>query len=1795
MNRFGRIALKTILWIIGSIIALILLIIFLIRIPAVQNYVVGKVTNYLENKIGTPVDIGYVNITFPKKLVLENVYFEDQSKDTLIAGEKLLVDINMLKLLKNTVEIEELELEGITAKISRSLPDSSFNFDYIMQAFSSEEESTPTADSSSALVFNIEDVLFKRIHFVYNDEVIGTRADIRLNHFDTRVKKFELTDNMAFSMPDVKIDGLTAIVNQWQVVSESETPTAADFGITDSSTLESSLLPDVEINNIDLSNILVQYQDASSAMDTKFDIKQLTASIKELDLNKEVVRLEEVALDESDSQILFGKTSKPAVPNSTTASDSTSSTESSMNWVVSADRLVINKTNVWFKDDNQARMKGFDYGNIKITDFMGDLEDLYYSADSISGSLKSLTMNDHSGFAIKKLEADFVYGNTGAEIKNLLAQTPYTTIRDYVKISYPSLDAISTNPNLVDIDAKIEKTTIDMRDIRYFVPDLDTMAVMKPLLTRSFYLDGSVRGRLDNLTIPNIEFRTLDRTRLLASAVIKGLPDTEKLNIDLKLKKFTTGRRDIERLVSKSMLPDSIQLPNAISLSGTFKGGLSGFNTNMSLITEKGNATVNGKMNMGRDTTYDAYVAIDNFNIGSLLGQDSVLGMLSAEAKVVGRGIDPKNMNATVEGNLNQLDAMGYSYRNITMNVQAADGDIAGKINSPDPNIQFDLDFAADMRDTYPKVQATLMIDSVNLQNLKLMDQDFRYHGKVSVDLATADPNFLNGSVVVSNSSIAYENDRYTLDSVSLSASADTNRNTLILRSEFLNAHLVGKYKLTELGSSIQDIVQMYYNPSGAPPADLQYEAQNFEFSATINHSRFIREFLPELQEMRDVTLDGTFDSESKSIMAKLIAPKILYNGILIEKVGVDLTTSDSTLYYSALINRIKMNSIELSNTVLSGSVFENNVDFGLWVKDKAGKEQYHLGAGMQVAENNYILRLKEDGLMLNYEQWKIDPSNQLSFGDDGIRANSFRLRNDGQEFAIQSQDSTNNSPIDLTFDNFRIETLAKIVESESLHVGGGINGTATISRLESSPVFVSDINIDRFYFDKDTVGDVAIKVDNIQENTFSADVHISRKGNDVQLLGSFISPPDGPSSIDATLSLKPMKMSTIEAFSLGYLEDTEGDLVGDIKITGTLDAPRINGELTFQKAKINVAMLNADMLMDNQSIRFNNQGIQFRQFEIKDSRGNLTRLNGTVATTTYSDFDFNLNLSMNDFAAVNSTREDNDLFFGKLYLTSNIRVTGNLDNPRVDGDIKVNNKTDFVFIVPNDDPGLAQRDGVVKFVDRSDSARANVFAQLDSMTTVTKLSGYDIALNLSTDKDAKFKVVLDEGTQDALNIQGEAEINTTIDASDKITMSGTFTVEKGDYTFSLGPISRPFTFQKGSTITWNGDPLDARLDITAIYTNRFSTLELVQSQIGSESQNLYKQRIPFDVKLILTGELFKPQINFDIDLDENNAIASQDVVSKVNIALSNIRSDPAELNKQVFSLIALGRFMSSNPFESLSGGGGAEGLARSTVSSFLTSQLNNLASDLVKGVELDFNLQSEEDYLTGNAETRTDLNVGVSKMLFDDRLKVTIGSNFEVEGNSRPGEKASNIAGDISLDYQLSKDGRYFARVYRKNQYQATLQGQFVETGIGFIMTMSYDRFKELFMSSRALDQYYNTESKGFRRRFDVDRMDRDSVYRDSVRIVIRDSLMKNSPEFRKRMEQREKEKQELQKNQADSSSSSNTPVDTARSPIRKEDIDGQEQEEEQNENQDTTNTHLDAQTNAIRNEDEERKQHED
>ncbi|MFC7522730.1 translocation/assembly module TamB domain-containing protein [Parapedobacter sp. GCM10030251] len=1732
MNKVGRIAIKTLLWIIGGIIGLILLLFILIRIPAVQNYLVQKITSYLENKIKTPVRIAHVSLDLPKMLVLEGVYFEDQTQDTLLAGEKLRVDISMLKLLKNTVEISQVDLQGITAKINRTLPDSSFNFDYIIRAFVSEQNEPASPDSSAPMNFNIDKVNLDRIRFLYRDEVIGMAAEVNLNHLDTRIETFDLTGNMHFGIPRINVNGLQGSVRQWAVAVSEETPDADDFGIPD--TADTSLLPDLDFETFNLSGIDFAYTDEASAMDTRFKITKLLARLNQLDLNKEVVNIREIDLDGSDSRVFFGQTVPSPSPVDTSAGEP-------VNWRVNATTIRIANTNFAFEDANQPRVaKGFDYGNIGITGLEGELTDFSYSPDTIRGRVSGLKAEDHSGFVLNRLQADFVYTNQGAELDDLYAETPHTLIRDYIRIRYPALETITEQLDKIELTADIKESHLGMEDVLHFVPDLDTMEVMKPLWAHTFHVNTEIDGRLGDLQIPSLEITTLDKTRIVADATLKGLPDIDNFTIDLNLHELTTGKSDLDRLIAKSMLPDSINFPEDIQLAGTFNGGLNGFQTDMQLRTTMGNASVDADYRANgqtKDTTYNAQVSIQDIDIGRLMKMDSVLGKLSFAAHAKGTGLDPATAIADIQGKLVRLEAMGYEYSDIGIAATAKSGDISATVTSDDPNIQFNLDAHADMRGQYPKANINLMVDSINLKNLNLMNDEFRYHGRLVADLETADIDHLNGTIDIVNSSIAYNNERYTLDTVRLRAVAQDSSNLLQLRSEFLNAHMIGNYKLSELSTSLQDIVAVYYQPDSIAPV-YNYTPQRFDFSAQFTRSRFIRGLVPDLTEMDDITLDGSFNSEDKMLLVKAVAPHIVYAGTTVDHVGFDINTYDSTLYYNALINRIGVGNIELINTLLSGTVQHNQLDFGLWIKDDADKERYHLGMALQVDAGNFLFNLKEGGLMLNYDQWQVNPQNAISFGKDGLRVHQFDLSNNGQEMTLQSQDSTLNAPLDLVFKNFRIETFSKMLESDLLNMGGGINGTATVSRLESSPVFVSDITIDQFYFGTDTVGDINLKVNNERENVFAADVSITGNGNDVRLTGDFISPPNGASQLDFVLNINPLSMPTLEAFSLGYLRNTSGAINGKLNITGSPDQPRINGALNFDKASLNVAMLNATFNVDGQSIHFNDNGLRFNRFQFKDNKGNTAVLNGTVSTKTYTDYAFGLTLRADDFQVLNSTQQDNDMYYGTLFISTNLNITGDMESPTVQGTLRVEDKTDVTFVLPNDDPGMVDRQGIVRFVDRGDTTRTNVFAGVDSLTH-TELSGINLSVNIATDKDAAFTVVIDPGSQDALRIQGEAELNAGMNPSGDIRLTGTYTVESGNYSFSFGPVKRLFEFEKGSTLTWSGDPMDARLNITAVYKLKAPTLELVQAQIGNQQSGLYKQRIPFDVKLQISEQLFQPQLKFDIDLDENNAVASQDVVSRVNTGLTQLRENESEMNKQVFSLIVLGRFMAANPFESLSGGGGAEAIARSTVSSFLSSQLNRLAGDLIQGVEFDFNLQSEEDYSTGTGQNRTDLNVGVSKMLFNDRMKVTVGSNFELEGNARPGEQTTNIAGDISVDYQLTEDGRYLVRAYRKNQYQVTLQGQFVETGLGFIMNIDYDEFKEIFNRRNRQAQEFNTDSRRFRRRWDAERIETDSAYRDSVRKVILDSLQKHDPEFRERMERRRRER-ENKKNDASSNTQS-------------------------------------------------------
>ena len=328
----------------------------------------------------------------------------------------------------------------------------------------------------------------------------------------------------------------------------------------------------------------------------------------------------------------------------------------------------------------------------------------------------------------------------------------------------------------------------------------------------------------------------------------------------------------------------------------------------------------------------------------------------------------------------------------------------------------------------------------------------------------------------------------------------------------------------------------------------------------------------------------------------------------------------------------------------------------------------------------------------------------------------------------------------------------------------------------------------------------------------------------------------------------------------------------------------------------------------------------------------------------------------------------------------------------------------------------------------------------------------------------------MDPESGDSLVMKGDATLSFAMDPSGKMTLTGNYEVSEGSYHVSMNAlIHKNFAIAKGSTIKWNGNLLEAEIEISGIYTIKTAPIDLVADQIDglTESEkNMYKQRLPFLVGLHIKGQLLKPDISFDIQLPPEYKGA---MAGTVDAKLNSLNENPSELNKQVFALLVLNRFVQQDLLAT-DGAQGAMDVARESVSKFLSQQLNKFSQQYIKGVELDFNLQSYTDYSSGSAANRTQLALGIKKQLFHERLKVQIGSSVDLEGAHAKQNSTSELAGDVTIEYQLSKNGNYRLKAFRENQYGGIIDGTFSETGIGLIYIRDYNTWKELFSKPKKI-----------------------------------------------------------------------------------------------------------------------------
>ena len=289
-NKFKKV-LKVFLWIIGSIFGLILLLIVSLQIPYVQNIVKDKAVTFLEGKIHTKVEVGSITIGLPKKVIITDFYFEDQSGDTLLAGKKIDVDVSLFKLLSNTLEINHVTLDNITAKIDKN-KDSVFNFNYIIDAFAS----APDTVASKPMEIKVTKIKIHNTYFRYDDVISKNDFNVKIQDFETKFDAFDL-DKLAFDIPKIKIDGLKLVLNQslQEAVQKSNQKVKQE---TDGKSLS------LKLNKIDLSKIDVSYVDENSKLTTNITFQKLNTTVKLLDLEKQKIELDNFMLEKTKGKLI---------------------------------------------------------------------------------------------------------------------------------------------------------------------------------------------------------------------------------------------------------------------------------------------------------------------------------------------------------------------------------------------------------------------------------------------------------------------------------------------------------------------------------------------------------------------------------------------------------------------------------------------------------------------------------------------------------------------------------------------------------------------------------------------------------------------------------------------------------------------------------------------------------------------------------------------------------------------------------------------------------------------------------------------------------------------------------------------------------------------------------------------------------------------------------------------------------------------------------------------------------------------------------------------------------------------------------------------------------------------------------------------------------------------------------------------------------------------------------------------------------------------------------------------------
>ena len=1617
---------------------------FLVRSPWGQDIIVRKATQYVSGKTGTKVEIESLFFTFKGNLLLKGLYVESQNGDTLLYSRYMETGIALWPLIrKGDIQVQKLDWSGIRANVHRDSLSGDFNFQFLIDAFVSDKQTIPDTSTLVApkpLLIQLGPVRIQDFKASYVDELEGVALKASWGKLGLVSRKIDLSQ-LAFDLEQLTL--YQADIDFLQFKESFKADTVPDGDSPFLLALEKIHLPESQ----------VKYRSIPDGITLGASWNDLSASLPTFDLLEKKILVKHFTWKDPKVSINLQPIESPV------ESSGTSSFEWP-DWNIEVGGLSLEHASIGFQVGQATPKAGLFQPDAMF------LEGLELSAHAIflknqkAGlHLDNLSFSEASGLSLAKAAFDLAIDDQKLQIKEMVIASPHSQIKGNVSLSYASLKEFVEDPLSLSYALDFPNVKTDFQEVVYFLPDLKSdpyfLELKKNPLTAMLILSGN-RQRV---AIPKLQASFGKNTFLgLSQTQIFNFLEPEKIRFNIPKADFSTKGQ-----VLKTFLPElELNWPENVALALQASGGLEKAIGKLILASSEGEASLD--FDWDEKSLSSLNIKGKALEVGKWLGLEA-LQPLSFQGDFQGKGNGLNNVQLTGALDFGQLVYGEADFSGLHLALEAKDTLAHLLLQLENQGLNLDAKLRAKLDTANIDFGFKAVVKGWKTQAFGLTKKDIT--GQLVLDaFAKGTMDDLKAEISLSDGLMFFDRKAYPLGPVNISSRIADQGSFLEMSSDFLNGKLQTNKSFGALSTVFRDYLKSYFDEKLEFISDGLWAKADFSFRTIPFLDQLL--FAP-LDRMDTVRWILDFQSDQRKLATKLQVPKLSASGAEVSRLNFEFLGEKKGFKTNLGFDELKAGPVDMGETRVE-TLFEDRlftIDFG---SKKEGEDFFFLRSYLQNDGDTLIYSIDPQRIIFNKIPWKVHPGNQLRVYAKGMKLVDFVLESEGQRLEFSnSLPNVGKEHVGVVFNKLSLENIFSFLNPDNSPVKGLADGGLAVVDPYLSPGLVSGLGIKNLEVLGVPLGKLSLFAEATTLKDYDFRLGLSEGYVEADLSGGLHADSLG-TSLDLGLELRSLQMAFLEVVSGGMIKDTQGYLSGAFKLGGLVSDLTYQGALRFHDAGFNIAMLNSRFSIPEESLRINNEGLFFDDFVLKDEQGKDFLIKGGVLTPDLGEPIFDLRLATKDFLVLNSTRKDNDLFYGKALVDMDLRLSGSSLVPQVDVDLFVNKGTEVSLIVPEDQLDLIERTGVVIFVDRNDPYHDMYQPELDFGNS--GLMGFDVRANLKMDPNTVFNLIVDERTKDNLRLQGEADLSFLMDPNGNMSLSGKYEVKSGHYELNLyNLVNRKFLLAEGSTVLWNGDILDATLNMKAIYEVRTSPAELMRAQLSGSSTELqgqFRQPFPFLVYLNIDGEIMKPEMSFALDMKEQDQGAFG---GKVFTTLQQVNQREDELIKQVFSLLVLNQFFPSSGNDGSSGG--TVNLARSSVTQLLSSQLNVWSDKLFgagSGFSVDFNLDTYQDIQGGKAQDVTQLNVAAKQMLMDDRLVIAVGSQVNVEGTNRNVNQSEALFGDVSMEYLLDSKGQWRAKAYRRNSFESVIDGQLVVTGIALIFQKEFNEFKELWKRASAL-----------------------------------------------------------------------------------------------------------------------------